>query len=66
MRGEWPWVRKMRQPWLFVYYAVGFGGLTYLFQRLGLFWAIWEGLAFAVLASLWREVRGRAGSRTSG
>jgi hypothetical protein len=66
MGWQWPWVRKMRQPWLFVYYAVAFGGLTYLLQNRGVFWSVWGGLTFAVLMSLWRELRKRrTGSRNS-
>ncbi len=54
---QWPWVRKMRQPWLFVYYAVAFGGLTYLIRSTSLPAAVAEGLGFALLMSIWREIR---------
>jgi len=52
-------VRKMRQPWLFIYYAVAFGALMYLFRRDGVAAAIFAGVLFATLMSIWREVRRR-------
>jgi hypothetical protein len=42
-------LRNLRQPWLFVYYAVGFGALSYLVSHTSVGRAIFAGLLFAVL-----------------
>jgi hypothetical protein len=55
----WPWLKNMRQPWLFVYCAVAFGGLMYFFQSESVSTAVIQGVAFAVLMSGWRELRRR-------
>ena len=55
----WPPLKNLQQPWIFVYYAVGFGGLTYLVQGKSVGTAVFGGLLFALLMSLWRGGRQR-------
>ncbi len=55
----WAPLRNLQQPWVFVYYAVGFGGLTYLVQGESVGMAVFGGLLFALLMSLWRGGRQR-------
>jgi hypothetical protein len=55
----------MRQPWLFVYYAVAFGGLMYLLQRGSVSTAVIQGVAFALLMSVWHELGRRWRSHSS-
>jgi hypothetical protein len=52
-------LRNLRQPWLFVYYAVGFGAVSYLISHTSIGLAIFAGLLFAVLMSIWGERRRR-------
>lgn len=56
----WPPFRNLQQPWLFVYYAVAFGGLTYLIQGGSPGGAVVGGLVFAIAMSLWHERRQRS------
>ena len=55
----WPWLRKIRQPWLFIYYAVGFGVLSYVVSGDSVGLAVVGGLMFATLMSVWGEIRKR-------
>jgi len=55
MRGP---LSNLRQPWLFAYYAVGFGGLSYLFSHTSVGWAILGGLLFAGVMSWMRRAIG--------
>ena len=48
---------RLRQPWVFVYYAVGFGVLTYVIQDITVRTAVVGGIGFALLMSIWRELR---------
>jgi hypothetical protein len=57
MGWQWPWLRKLRQPWLFIYYAVGFGGLMYLIERRSVVGAVVLGLVFATVMSILHEIR---------
>jgi hypothetical protein len=52
-------LRNLRQPWLFIYYAVGFGAVSYLVSHTSIGPAIFAGLLFAVLMSIWGERRRR-------
>ena len=54
---------EIRQPWLFILLAVGFGVVAYLASGENLIRAIVGGVAFAALISLWRELRKRLGRR---
>lgn len=52
-------LRNLRQPWLFIYYAVAFGALSYLISHTSVGLAIFAGLLFAALMSIWGERRRR-------
>ena len=51
-----------RQPWSFMYFAVFFGGLRYLFGS-SLTGAVLGGLLFASLMSAWLAWRNRRNGR---
>jgi hypothetical protein len=50
---------QIRQPWLFICLAVGFGLVAYLASGENLARGLIGGVAFAALISLWRELRKR-------
>jgi hypothetical protein len=51
-------LRNLRQPWAFIYFAVGFGLVNYLLTGRGdLVWSLISGLVFAVLMSILVAIR---------
>jgi len=52
-------LRDIRQPWLFVVLALGFGAVAYFASGGSLTRGVVGGLAFATLISAWLEVRKR-------
>ena len=50
---------QIRQPWLFIGLAVGFGLVAYFASGENLPRGLIGGVAFAALISLWRELRKR-------
>ena len=51
--------RDIRQPWLFVVLALGFGVIAYFASGESLTRGVIGGLAFAALISAWLEARRR-------
>ena len=52
-------LRNLRQPWLFIYFALGFAALNLLISRSSIPFAVASGLLFATLMSIWTERRRR-------
>jgi hypothetical protein len=52
-------LRNLRQPWLFLVLAAGFGVVAYLASGRDLTRGILGGLAFGALISLWLRLRKR-------
>jgi hypothetical protein len=55
----WSRLGRIRQPWLFVVLAVGFGIVAYLASGQNLIGGVVGGVVFGALISAWLEVRKR-------
>ena len=54
-----PMLRDIRQPWLFLVLALGFGVVAYFASGQSLTRGVIGGLAFATLISAWLQARRR-------